>query len=108
MTVQLPPRSWQHVGLLLQVYTNVGFVNSSTSAVPWIACKGACIQDLSPANPRRLRLQWAHEHRTWADWHQVVFSDESRCQGTMMVAFVLDAMSMNTAFQSALSNDKVA
>ncbi|GFT58877.1 transposable element Tc1 transposase [Trichonephila clavipes] len=35
---------------------------------------------ISPtAKPRRLRLQWAHEHRAWqADWHQVVFSDESR------------------------------
>ncbi|GFY29858.1 transposable element Tc1 transposase [Trichonephila clavipes] len=31
------------------------------------------------ANHRRLCLQWAHEHRAWhADWHQVVFSDESR------------------------------
>ncbi|GFX54694.1 transposable element Tc1 transposase [Trichonephila clavipes] len=31
------------------------------------------------ANHRRLRLHWAHEHRAWqADWHQVVFSDESR------------------------------
>ncbi|GFW06514.1 transposable element Tc1 transposase [Trichonephila clavipes] len=31
------------------------------------------------ANHRRLHLQWAHEHRAWqADWHQVVFSDESR------------------------------
>ncbi|GFV46303.1 transposable element Tcb2 transposase [Trichonephila clavipes] len=31
------------------------------------------------ANHRQLRLQWAHEHRAWqADWHQVVFSDESR------------------------------
>ncbi|GFX06071.1 transposable element Tc1 transposase [Trichonephila clavipes] len=30
------------------------------------------------ANQRRLRLQWAHEHRAWqADWHQVIFSDES-------------------------------
>ncbi|GFX04270.1 transposable element Tc1 transposase [Trichonephila clavipes] len=30
------------------------------------------------ANHRQLRLQWAHEHRVWqADWHQVVFSDES-------------------------------
>ncbi|GFV41714.1 HTH_Tnp_Tc3_2 domain-containing protein [Trichonephila clavipes] len=30
------------------------------------------------ANHRRLRLQWAHEYRAWqADWHQVVFSDES-------------------------------
>ncbi|GFW61817.1 transposable element Tcb2 transposase [Trichonephila clavipes] len=28
------------------------------------------------ANHRRLRLQWAHEHRAWqADWHQIVFSD---------------------------------
>lgn len=31
------------------------------------------------ANHRRLRRQWALEHRDWrADWHQVVFSDESR------------------------------
>ncbi|GFV39814.1 transposable element Tc1 transposase [Trichonephila clavipes] len=31
------------------------------------------------ANHRRLRLQWAHEQRAWqAEWHQVVFSDESR------------------------------
>ncbi|GFV63386.1 transposable element Tcb2 transposase [Trichonephila clavipes] len=30
------------------------------------------------ASHRWLRLQWAHEHRAWlADWHQVVFSDES-------------------------------
>ncbi|GFT70255.1 transposable element Tc1 transposase [Trichonephila clavipes] len=36
MTVQLPPGSWHHVGLLLQVY-NVGFVNSLTHAAPWIA-----------------------------------------------------------------------
>ncbi|GFV82156.1 transposable element Tc1 transposase [Trichonephila clavipes] len=42
--------------------TNVGLINSSTSAAPWIAC-----------------LQWDHEHRAWqADWHQVVYSDESR------------------------------
>ncbi|GFW27147.1 hypothetical protein TNCV_93731 [Trichonephila clavipes] len=26
-------------------YTNIGFVNSSTSAASWIACKGAFIQD---------------------------------------------------------------
>ncbi|GFV61453.1 transposable element Tc1 transposase [Trichonephila clavipes] len=30
------------------------------------------------ANHRWLRLQWTHEHRAWqADWHHVVFSDES-------------------------------
>ncbi|GFT34490.1 transposable element Tc1 transposase [Trichonephila clavipes] len=34
------------------------------------------IQDPLAVNHRRLRLQW---HRAWqADWHQVVFSDESR------------------------------
>ncbi|GFU33369.1 transposable element Tcb2 transposase [Trichonephila clavipes] len=31
------------------------------------------------ANHQWLHLQWAHEHRAWqADWHQVVFSYESR------------------------------
>ncbi|GFT26893.1 transposable element Tcb1 transposase [Trichonephila clavipes] len=31
------------------------------------------------ANHRQLCLQWAHESRAWqADWHQVVFSNESR------------------------------
>ncbi|GFY31685.1 transposable element Tcb2 transposase [Trichonephila clavipes] len=30
-------------------------------------------------NHRRLHLQWAYGHRPWqADWHQVIFSDESR------------------------------
>ncbi|GFT36102.1 transposable element Tcb2 transposase [Trichonephila clavipes] len=30
------------------------------------------------ANHQQLHLQWAFEHRAWqADWHQVVFSDES-------------------------------
>ncbi|GFT22659.1 transposable element Tcb1 transposase [Trichonephila clavipes] len=69
MNVQLPPGSWQHVGLLPA---------SSTSAAPWIACKGAFIQDPLTANHQRLHLQWAHERRAWqADWHQGVFSDES-------------------------------
>ncbi|PRD31794.1 UNVERIFIED_CONTAM: hypothetical protein NCL1_22450 [Trichonephila clavipes] len=31
-----------------------------------------------PLKANHQRLQWAHEHRAWqADWHQVVFSDES-------------------------------
>ncbi|PRD26111.1 UNVERIFIED_CONTAM: hypothetical protein NCL1_39010 [Trichonephila clavipes] len=34
---------------------------------------------LLTANHRLLCLQWAHEHRAWqVDWHQVVFSVESR------------------------------
>ncbi|GFT21826.1 transposable element Tcb2 transposase [Trichonephila clavipes] len=58
---------------------------------------------------RQLRLQRAHEHNAWhAYWHQVVFSDESWFNlGTMMAAFALDAMLVNTVFQSALSNDIV-
>ncbi|GFT70822.1 transposable element Tcb1 transposase [Trichonephila clavipes] len=52
---------------------------SSKSAAPWIACKGAFIQDPLTETHRRLLLQWAHEHRAWqADRHQVVFSHESR------------------------------
>ncbi|GFU48625.1 uncharacterized protein TNCV_1439941 [Trichonephila clavipes] len=83
MTIQLPPGSWQHVGLSLQVdtiSTIVDFVNSSMSAAPWIACKGAFIQDPPlTTSHRRLHLQWTHEHRARkADWYKVVFSDESR------------------------------
>ena len=39
----------------------------------------AFIQNIFAANHRSLRLQRAHEHRVWqVDWHNVVFSDESR------------------------------
>ncbi|GFT31539.1 uncharacterized protein TNCV_609321 [Trichonephila clavipes] len=43
--------------------TNVGFVNSSTSAAPWIACKVPLYGIPLTANHRWLRLQWAHEQR---------------------------------------------
>ncbi|GFW15946.1 transposable element Tc1 transposase [Trichonephila clavipes] len=63
------------------------------------------------ANYRRLRLQWAHEHRSWqSDWHQVVFSYESRFNfwdhdGRIRVRRYAE---MNATFQSAFSNDLVA
>ena len=63
------------------------------------------------ANHRWLRLQWAHEHRTWkADWHQVNFSGETPTSicGTMKTTFMLDAMAVNAAFESALLNNIVA
>ncbi|PRD23606.1 UNVERIFIED_CONTAM: hypothetical protein NCL1_45926 [Trichonephila clavipes] len=42
----------------------------TTKAVRKHVVKNAMIH--LTANHRRLRLQWAHEHRTWqADWHQV-------------------------------------
>ncbi|GFT36189.1 uncharacterized protein TNCV_4778251 [Trichonephila clavipes] len=59
--------------------TNVGFVNSSTSAAPWILCKGVFMHHPLTTNHRRQRLYWAHEDRVrQADWHQVDFSDELR------------------------------
>ncbi|GFV32017.1 transposable element Tcb2 transposase [Trichonephila clavipes] len=58
-------------------------------------------------NHRQLRLQWTHEHRAWqADWHQVVFSDESRLHLRDHDGCVrIDAMPVNAGFQRALSND---
>ena len=54
--------------------TNVGFVNSLTSATPWTGCKGATM-----ANPQQLCLQWAHNHRAMqVDCHQVTFLCKSR------------------------------
>ncbi|GFW31208.1 transposable element Tcb2 transposase [Trichonephila clavipes] len=52
--------------------TNVGFINSSTSAAPWIVCKGAFIQDPPHSKPSTAApaIGWQ------ADCHQVVFSDE--------------------------------
>ncbi|GFW01599.1 hypothetical protein TNCV_4085141 [Trichonephila clavipes] len=44
-------------------------------------CVQGCLYTESPltTNQRRVRLQWAHEHRAWqADRHQVAFSVESR------------------------------
>ncbi|GFV28766.1 transposable element Tc1 transposase [Trichonephila clavipes] len=56
MTVKLPPGSW---------------------AARLSTATGVLMIPLT-ANHRQLRLQWAHEHRTWqADWHQVIFSNES-------------------------------
>ncbi|GFX17615.1 uncharacterized protein TNCV_474151 [Trichonephila clavipes] len=82
--------------------TNVSFVNLSTSAAPWIACKGAFIQDppsrqiidgcvcngLMNSEPEKLigtKLSFQMNH-------------VSIC-GTMMTAFELDAMPVNAAFQ---------
>ena len=56
-------------------------------------------------NHRRLCLQWAHEHGAWQDdWHQKLFFEinYSLVSGTMIITFVLGAMLVNAAFQSAL------
>ncbi|GFV82306.1 hypothetical protein TNCV_3442961 [Trichonephila clavipes] len=77
MTIQLPPDSWQHVGLLLRVYCRLRqFVDACFT----VDCGQECLYTESHHDKhRRLRLQWAHEGRAWkVDWYQVVFSDESR------------------------------
>ncbi|GFX75800.1 hypothetical protein TNCV_2237721 [Trichonephila clavipes] len=80
--------------------TNDGFVKSSTPAASWIAFKGAYIQD----NPSRKTIdgcvQWSHEHITGQPVGTKLsfqMNHASIC-GTMMVAFVLDAMPVNAAF----------
>ncbi|PRD22280.1 UNVERIFIED_CONTAM: hypothetical protein NCL1_49495 [Trichonephila clavipes] len=95
--------SWQ---LALRWSSATGVQMSASSIRRRLLHRGLCARvPLYRANHQRLRLQWAHEHRTWqADWHQVFFSDESRFHlYTMRGAFVLDAMLVNTAFRSALS-----
>ena len=88
--------------------TNVDFVNLLTSAAPWIACKGAFIQDplhdksstaasaVSPESGKLIGTKLSFQ-----------MNYASVC-GTMMSTFVLDAMPVNAAFQSAISNDIVA
>ncbi|GFV50779.1 uncharacterized protein TNCV_2214401 [Trichonephila clavipes] len=86
--------------------TNVGFVNSLTSAAPWIVCKGTFIQDppsrqtidfcvcnglMSPEPGKLIGTKLSFQ-----------MNQASIC-GTMIVEFVLDAMPVNAAFQSALS-----
>ncbi|GFT57781.1 uncharacterized protein TNCV_4865351 [Trichonephila clavipes] len=73
MTVQLPPGSWKHVGLMLAPSILCRLLHRGLRAMVTL------YSNPLTANHRILRLQWADEHRTWqADWHQVVFSDESR------------------------------
>ncbi|GFV51560.1 transposable element Tcb2 transposase [Trichonephila clavipes] len=62
------------------------------------------------ANHRRLHLQWAHEYRAWqAAGPKLSFQmNHASICGTMMAAFVPDAMPVNAAFKSALSNDILA
>ncbi|GFT01768.1 transposable element Tcb2 transposase [Trichonephila clavipes] len=106
MTVQLPPGSWS---------TATGVLRSASSIRRRLLLRGlrarVPLYRISlTANHRRLRLQWAHEHRACqADWHQVVFSDESRLNlwdhdGRIRVR----RYAGDDAFQSALSNGIVA
>ena len=87
--------------------TNVGFVNYLTSAAPWTACKSAFTLDPLMPNHRQLHQLWVLEHRALqADWHQDVFSDESRFYLSDHDGRARDRLYLpsNSAFQSALSS----
>ncbi|GFX90719.1 hypothetical protein TNCV_3195371 [Trichonephila clavipes] len=51
MAVNDRTASYRQLAVRWLTCTNVGFVNSSTSAVPWIACRGAFIQEPSNGKP---------------------------------------------------------
>ncbi|GFW29687.1 transposable element Tcb2 transposase [Trichonephila clavipes] len=78
-------------------------VNNHTASSPrqftalWSTATSVLMIPLT-ANHRWLRLQWAHEHRArQADWHQL---NHAPICGTMRAAFMLEAMLVNSAFQS--------
>ena len=67
MTVQHPPGSCSKLVYCYRC-SNVGFKNSSTSASPWVACKGALVQDLphgKPSTPVSAMDSWAQSLPSW-------------------------------------------
>ena len=81
--------------------THVGFVNSPKSAAPWTACKVAFIQDPLQCKPSTTAVK-AEPGKVIGVKLYFLMNHVSVC-GTMMAAFVLDAILINATFQSALS-----
>ncbi|GFU45385.1 transposable element Tc1 transposase [Trichonephila clavipes] len=65
MTVQIHPGSWQHVGLLLQVYLMSASPIRRRLLHLGLRARVSLYMIPFTANHRRLCLQWAHEHRAW-------------------------------------------
>ncbi|GFT13213.1 hypothetical protein TNCV_4076711 [Trichonephila clavipes] len=90
--------------------TNVSFVNSSTAAAPWIAYYGVFLQDL----PLRQTingfigngLMSTEPGKLIGSMLSFQLNHASVCEN-WMAALVLDDMSVNATFQSALSSDIV-
>ncbi|GFV57869.1 transposable element Tcb2 transposase [Trichonephila clavipes] len=57
------------------------------------------------ANYRWLRLQWTHDHHELIGIKLTFPMNHVSIWGTMMAAFMVDAMPVNAAFLSALSDD---
>ncbi|PRD36004.1 UNVERIFIED_CONTAM: hypothetical protein NCL1_09928 [Trichonephila clavipes] len=72
--------------------TNIGFVNSSTSAAPWIACKGAFIQDPSLAKPPTAASAQSTESGKVIGTKLYFQLNHASICWAMMAVFVLDAI----------------
>ena len=89
--------------------TNVSFANSSVSAAPWTVCKGSFMKDPSQGKPSMAAsaIESTEPGKLIGTKLSFQMNHASFCE-TMMAVFVLDAIPVNDAFQSALSNDIVA
>ncbi|GFU54641.1 HTH_Tnp_Tc3_2 domain-containing protein [Trichonephila clavipes] len=104
MTVQLPPGSWQHISLLLK-----GVLMSASSIRQRLLHPGLCAKVPLYRIPSRPTfdgcvcngLMSTEPGKRICTKLSFQINHVSIC-GTMMTAFVLDAMSMNPALQSAL------
>ncbi|GFX34585.1 hypothetical protein TNCV_3658231 [Trichonephila clavipes] len=96
--------SSRQLAALWSTATGVSFVNSSMSAAPWIACKGALIQDPPHGKLSMAASAMITEPDKLIDTKLSFQMNQASICGTMMDAFVLEAMPVNAAFQSALSN----
>ncbi|GFW95862.1 uncharacterized protein TNCV_1625221 [Trichonephila clavipes] len=104
MTVQFPPGSWQPVGLLLQVYQCQlrRFVN--------VCCTVDCVQGcLYTGSPSRQTIDGCVCNEFMSTEPGKLIGSKLSFQmnyasiyGTVVAAFVLDAIEVNAAFQSAL------
>ncbi|GFW01231.1 uncharacterized protein TNCV_4514301 [Trichonephila clavipes] len=103
--------SSRQLAALWPTTTGVLVLTSSPSAAPWIACKGAFIQDPPHGKPLTAASAMGSMSTEPGKLIGIKLSfqmNHASICGTMMVTFVLDAMPVNAAFQSALSNDIVA
>ncbi|GFV02537.1 uncharacterized protein TNCV_5017051 [Trichonephila clavipes] len=110
ITLQLLSDSWQHVGLLLQVYY------CRLRELVDVCCTMDCVQGCFYTGPPSRQtidgcvcnMLMSPEPDKQIGTKLSFQMNHDSIYGSMMVAFVLDTMPLNAAFQSALSNDIVA
>ncbi|PRD35980.1 UNVERIFIED_CONTAM: hypothetical protein NCL1_10025 [Trichonephila clavipes] len=107
MTVQLPPCSWQQIGLLLHL---LHVYQCRLRQFVDICCPVDCVQGcLYTGSPSRQTIDgcvcnglMSTEPSKMVGIKLSFQMNHASIYGTMIAAFVLDVMPVNTAFQSAL------